>query len=38
MCIRDSSYPGLVDSLDYEAELAVIIGKEAKNVKKEDAV
>lgn len=32
------SYPGLVDSLDYEAELAVIIGKEAKNVKKEDAV
>ena len=32
------SYPGRVDSLDYEAELAVIIGKEAKNVKKEDAV
>mgnify|MGYP002794272325 FL=1 len=31
------SYPGLVDSLDYEAELAVIIGKEAKDVKKEDA-
>lgn len=31
------SYPGLVDSLDYEAELAVIIGREAKNVKKEDA-
>lgn len=26
------SYPGLVDSLDYEAELAVIIGKDAKNV------
>ena len=31
------SYPGLVDSLDYEAELAVIIGKNAKNVSKEDA-
>lgn len=31
------SYPGLVDSLDYEAELAVIIGKEARNVKREDA-
>lgn len=26
------SYPGLVDSLDYEAELAVIIGKDAKEV------
>lgn len=27
----------MVDSLDYEAELAVIIGKDAKNVKEEDA-
>lgn len=31
------SYPGLVDSLDYEAELAVIIGKNAKNVAREEA-
>ena len=31
------SYPGLVDSLDYEAELGVIIGKEAFQVRKEDA-
>lgn len=31
------SYQELVDSLDYEAELAVIIGKDAKNVAKEDA-
>lgn len=31
------SYPELVDSLDYEAELAVIINKDAKNVAKEDA-
>lgn len=31
------SYPRLVDSLDYEAELAVIIGKNAKNVSKNDA-
>lgn len=31
------SYPGLVDSLDYEVELAVIIGKDAKNVRAEDA-
>lgn len=30
-------YEGLVDSLDYEAELAIIIGKDAKNVKEEDA-
>jgi 2-keto-4-pentenoate hydratase/2-oxohepta-3-ene-1,7-dioic acid hydratase in catechol pathway len=30
------SYPELVDSLDYEVELAVIIGKDAKNVTKED--
>lgn len=30
-------YEGLVDSLDYEAELAFIIGKDAKNVKEEDA-
>ena len=28
----------IVDSLDYECELAVIIGKDAKNVKKEDAI
>ena len=27
----------MVDSLDYEAELAFIIGKDAKNVKEEDA-
>ncbi|HIT88469.1 MAG TPA: fumarylacetoacetate hydrolase family protein [Candidatus Coprocola pullicola] len=27
----------IVDSLDYEVELAVVIGKNAKNVKKEDA-
>lgn len=31
------SYPGLVDSLDYEAELGVIIGKDAFQVKKEEA-
>ncbi len=31
------SYPNLVDSLDYEAELAVIIGKDAKNIPEEDA-
>ena len=31
------SYRGLVDSLDYECELGVIIGKDAKNVKMEDA-
>lgn len=31
------SYPELVDSLDYEVELAVIIRKDAKNVSKEDA-
>lgn len=31
------SYEGLVDSLDYEAELAVIIGKDAKNVSEENA-
>ena len=31
------SYPGLVDSLDYECELGVIIGKDAKNVKPEEA-
>ena len=28
---------GLVDSLDYECELGVVIGKDARNVKKEDA-
>jgi 2-keto-4-pentenoate hydratase/2-oxohepta-3-ene-1,7-dioic acid hydratase in catechol pathway len=32
------SYPGLVDSLDYEAELAVIIGKDTKGVSVEDAL
>jgi len=31
------SHPGLVERLDYEAELAVIIGKTAKNVKAADA-
>ncbi len=31
------SYPGLVDSLDYEVELAVIIGKDAKDVPAEKA-
>ena len=31
------AYEQLVDSLDYEVELAVIIGKTAKNVSKEDA-
>ena len=30
------SHPGLVERLDYEAELAVIIGKKAKHVKAED--
>ena len=31
------SHPGLVQRLDYEAELAVIIGRTAKNVKAADA-
>lgn len=31
------SHSGLVDSLDYESELAFIIGKDAKNVSEEDA-
>jgi len=31
------SYPEIVDSLDYEAELVVIIKKDAKNVAKKDA-
>lgn len=31
------AYEGLVDSLDYEAEFAVVIGKDAKNVAEEDA-
>ena len=31
------SHPSLVERLDYEAELAVIIGKKAKHVKAEDA-
>lgn len=30
-------YKGLVKRLDYEAELAVVLGREAKNVKAEDA-
>lgn len=30
------AHENLVDSLDYECELAVVIGKEAKNVRKED--
>ncbi|MBR1589990.1 MAG: fumarylacetoacetate hydrolase family protein, partial [Acidaminococcaceae bacterium] len=30
------AYTGLVDSLDYECELGVIIGKNAKNVKREN--
>lgn len=32
------AYEDLVDSLDYEAELAVIIGKDAKNVEEEDVL
>lgn len=31
------SYEGLVDSLDYEVELAVIIGKKAKNISENEA-
>ena len=31
------AYEGLVDSLDYEAELGIILGKDAKGVTKEDA-
>lgn len=31
------AYTNLVDSLDYEAELAIIIGKDAKNVSEADA-
>ncbi len=31
------SYPGLVDSLDYEVELGVIIGRDAKNLSREEA-
>ena len=30
------AYTGLVDSLDYECELGVVIGKDAKNVKRAD--
>ncbi len=40
-CVGDKGetplYRGLVDSLDYECELAVIIGKDAKNVPKDKA-
>lgn len=32
------AYEGLVDSLDYESELAVIIAKDAKNVAEEDVL
>ena len=32
------SYPGYVDSLDYEVELGVVLGKDAKNVKPADAL
>lgn len=39
-CVGDKgvcpSYAGLVDSLDYECELAVVIGKDAKNVDEKD--
>lgn len=31
------AYAGLVDSLDYEAELGVVLGRDAKGVTKEDA-
>lgn len=31
------AYEGLVDSLDYEAELAVVIGRDARNVTEEEA-
>lgn len=31
------SYPGFVEKLDYEVELAVIIGRDAKNIKKGQA-
>ena len=33
-----SSYQGLVDSLDYESELGVVLGKDIKNVSKEEAL
>lgn len=32
------AYEGLVDSLDYEVELGVVLGKDAKNVTKEEAL
>lgn len=32
------SYEGLVDSLDYESELGVVLGKDIKGVSKEDAL
>ena len=32
------SYPGYVDSLDYEVELGVVLGKDAKNVKPAEAL
>ncbi len=32
------SYEGLVDSLDYEVELCVVIGKDARRVRREDAL
>lgn len=33
-----SAYTGLVDSLDYEVELGVVLGKDAKNVAPEEAL
>jgi len=36
-CGEIPAYVGLVDSLDYECELAVIIGKDAKNVSEAEA-
>ena len=35
--LNDKVAEGLVDSLDYEAELAVIVGKDARNVEPEEA-
>lgn len=32
------SHPGIVQKLDYEVELAVVIGKEGKNIAKEEAM
>jgi 2-keto-4-pentenoate hydratase/2-oxohepta-3-ene-1,7-dioic acid hydratase (catechol pathway) len=35
-CAGIPSYPGLVESLDYEVELGVVLSKDARNVKAED--